>query len=80
MERVRFCRHCGELLEDQWMHCPWCGNETLHGSLSWDTIVDDSLVRTETELIKGRMGRLNDISGKLDALELELDVFLAGKI
>ncbi len=80
MERVRFCRHCGELLEDQWMHCPWCGKETLHGSVSWDTIVDDSLVRTETELLKGRMGRLNDISGKLDALELELDVFLAGKI
>jgi len=62
------------------MHCPWCGKETLHSSLSWDTIVDDSLVRTETELLKGRMGRLNDISGKLDALELELDVFLAGKI
>jgi RNA polymerase subunit RPABC4/transcription elongation factor Spt4 len=80
MERVRFCRHCGELLEDQWMHCPWCGKETLQRSLSWDTIVDDSLVRTETELIKGRMGRLNDISGKLDVLELELDVFLADKI
>jgi len=70
MDRVRFCRFCGELLEEQWMHCPWCGKETIHGSLSWESVVDDS---------QGRMGRLDDISGRLNALELELDAFLAGK-
>jgi hypothetical protein len=48
--------------------------------LSWNTIVDDSLTRTESALHKGRIDRLVDISGKLDALELELDAFLAGKI
>ena len=71
MDRVSFCRHCGELLEEQWMHCPWCGKETLHGSLSWETVIDEP---------QERMGRLDDISGRLDALEIELDAFLAGKI
>lgn len=80
VERVRFCRHCGELLEDQWIHCPWCGKESLQGAMSWESIVDDSIDRTVNELQKGRMGRLDDISGKLDALESELDAFLAGKI
>lgn len=80
MERVRFCRHCGELLEEQWMHCPWCGKEMLHGTLSWEAIVDDSPDCAEYENLKGCMGQLDDISGRLDALELELDAFLAGKI
>lgn len=71
MDRVSFCRHCGELLEEHWVHCPWCGKETLHGSLSWETVVDEP---------QERMGRLDDISGRLDALEIELDAFLAGKI
>lgn len=48
--------------------------------MSWETIVVDSIDRTVNELQKGRMGRLDDISGKLDALESELDAFLAGKI
>ncbi len=81
MERVNFCRHCGELLENQWIHCPWCGTETIKGHvISWETIVDESLNRTEDEFMKGRMGLLDDISGRLGVLELELDAFLAGKI
>ena len=79
MERMRFCRHCGELLEEQWMHCPWCGNEAPRDEASWESIVDDSMSRSELEMLKGRMGRLDDLTGRLDALESELDAFLAGR-
>ena len=80
MERVRFCRHCGELLENQWMHCPWCGTEVHRGhELLLDVLVNDSLVSVEQELVKGKLGLLDEISLRLDNLELELDAFLAGK-
>jgi hypothetical protein len=46
----------------------------------WETLVDDSMERTGNELIKGNMVLLDDISGRLDVLELELDAFLSGKI
>ena len=80
MERVRFCRHCGELLEDHWMHCPWCGHESLPEESGWADIIDESMDRTERELLKGRMVRLDDLSGKLDALESELDAFLGARL
>jgi|GEM_PF-1603018 len=81
MEPVRFCRHCGELLESKWIHCPWCGTSVNRGhEILWETLVDDSMERTGNELIKGNMVLLDDISGRLDVLELELDAFLSGKI
>jgi len=81
MERVRFCRHCGELLKDQWMHCPWCGADVHRGhEILWEALVDESLEKAEQELVKGRMVLLDDISGRLSSLELELDAFLSGKI
>jgi len=81
MERVRFCRHCGELLDDRWMHCPWCGTDVHRGhEILWETLMDDSMGLTEHEQIRGRIVLLDDISGRLDNLELELDAFLSGKI
>jgi hypothetical protein len=47
MEKVRFCRHCGELLEIQWIHCPWCGIEVIQTRDEWDAMVDVSLEKTE---------------------------------
>ena len=35
--------------------------------------------RMEIEHSKGRMGILEDLSGRLNALEIELDAFLAGR-
>jgi hypothetical protein len=80
MERVRFCRHCGELLEEKWLHCPWCGHETPPPAMEWGEVIDDSMDRVEQEILKGRMVRLNDISGRLDALESELDEFLDARV
>ena len=79
MDQVRFCRHCGELLETQWMHCPWCGRAADDEADDWTSIIDASMERTETQAMRGRMGRLEDLSGRLDELESELDAFLAGK-
>lgn len=79
MEQVRFCRHCGELLENQWLHCPWCGQETLHQRPDWQSIVEQSMDRTEEEQKKGNIVLLDNLSGRLDALESELDAFLAGR-
>jgi uncharacterized membrane protein YvbJ len=80
MERVVFCRHCGELLEDNWIHCPWCGKEILHSRINLKAFVEESLDRTVEENSRGSMGRLEEISERLDTLELELDTFLAQKI
>jgi uncharacterized membrane protein YvbJ len=80
MERVRFCRHCGELLEEKWLHCPWCGRETSPSAKEWGEALEDSIDRAEQELIKGRMVRLDDISCRLDALESELDEFLDARV
>lgn len=81
MERVKFCRHCGELLETQWLHCPWCGSGIHRGhEILWETLVTESLDRTGQELMRGQMVLLEDISGRLNTLELELDAFLSGKI
>ena len=79
MEKVRFCRHCGELLEIQWIHCPWCGFEVVRTREAWKAMVDESLDKTENVFKKERIGILDDISGQLDALESELDAFLAGR-
>jgi len=79
MEKVRFCRHCGELLEIQWIHCPWCGIEVIQTRDEWDTMVDVSLEKTEKIVKKQGLGKLDDISGRLDDLESELDAFLAGR-
>ena len=79
MERVKFCSHCGELLEAKWMHCPWCGCEVSKNADNWRVIVDSSLQRAAAEHMKGSMGRLENLSGKLNELELELDAFLASK-
>ena len=81
MERVQFCRHCGELLENQWMHCPWCGSEIHRGhEILWEALVDDSMDKAGIELMKGQMDLLENLSGRLDVLEFELDVFLSGKL
>ncbi|MDF1568456.1 MAG: zinc ribbon domain-containing protein [Spirochaetaceae bacterium] len=79
MEKVRFCRHCGELLEIQWIHCPWCGIEVIQTRDEWDAMVDVSLEKTEKVVKKQGLGKLDDISGRLDDLESELDAFLAGR-
>jgi hypothetical protein len=80
MDRVLFCRHCGELLEDNWIHCPWCGKEMPHSRVDLKNLVEESFDRTVEENSRGNMGRLDVISERLDALELELDTFLAQKI
>jgi len=80
MERVRFCRHCGELLENEWMHCPWCGTDVRRGhEILWEVLVDDTLDKTGHEQMRGQMHLLEDLSGRLDSLELELDAFLSEK-
>ena len=77
MERVRFCRNCGKVLEEKWRHCPWCGDGTPREELSWEEKVDDSLRRTEEAQMEGRFRVLDELSGRLDALETELDAFLS---
>ena len=79
MKQVRFCRHCGELLEHQWIHCPWCGQEAYRRGPDWEAVVDESLGKVESDRQKGRMNLLEDLSGRLDILESELDAFLAGR-
>ncbi len=76
MEQVLFCRHCGELLNHQWFHCPWCGHEVVHHRPDWETVVDDSLGRIEESEQQGRILRLDHLAVRLDALESELDAFL----
>ncbi len=80
MERVRFCRYCGELVEDKWLHCPWCGHALSPAAMKWDDIIDESMDKTEQALLKGRIVRLDDLSGRLNALESELDKFLDARI
>ena len=79
MDSVCFCRECGELLEERWLYCPRCGNERPRDRVSWEAVIDESLDRAELEQVRGKMGLLDDISGRLDELEGELDAFLAGK-
>ena len=79
MERVRFCRNCGELLEDRWLHCPWCGDGAPRDEPSWDDMVDVSFDSAEDVLARGRLGKLDSLSGKLHELESELDAFLASR-
>ena len=62
------------------MHCPWCGTNVHRGhEILWEALVSESLERTEHELLRGRIVLLEDISIRLDSLELELDAFLSGK-
>ncbi len=79
MDQVRFCKHCGELLEHQWIHCPWCGSEASQPEQDWTSVLKGSMDRTEVEQNRGNIVLLDNLSGRLDALELELDAFLAGK-
>ena len=77
MEQVKFCRHCGELLESQWFHCPWCGKETLRRDPDWQDMLDSSLGQAESEQNRGTILLLNNLSIRLEELESELDEFLA---
>lgn len=63
----------------QWIHCPWCGIEVIQTQEEWNTMIDVSLEKTERVVKKEGLGKLDDISGRLDALESELDTFLAGR-
>ncbi|MCG8453812.1 MAG: zinc ribbon domain-containing protein [Spirochaetales bacterium] len=68
MEGTNHCPECGEILNPQWRHCPWCGAE--HASVSKNPPAQqdgDGVVR------------LTELSGCLDALENELDAFLASR-
>ncbi|MDR3200939.1 MAG: hypothetical protein LBT68_05720 [Spirochaetales bacterium] len=80
MESVRFCLHCGGLLEKGFLFCPWCGCE-LAVKLSAERIIDppfEKLARIAAN--SSSLNRLDSCRLALDSMEKELDDFLLKRL
>ncbi|MDR1932176.1 MAG: hypothetical protein LBQ57_05035 [Spirochaetales bacterium] len=79
MGSVRFCLHCGGLLEKGFLFCPWCGQE-LAEKISAEQIIGPAFEELTRIAAKTSLSRLDTCLLTLDTLEKELDDFLLKRL
>jgi DNA-directed RNA polymerase subunit RPC12/RpoP len=75
MQTLRFCPHCGGLLERGFLFCPYCGIELLVKP-SVSQIIDPPFAKIECIITNTSLRRLESCRATLDTIEKELDDFL----
>lgn len=76
MESIKFCSHCGGLLEKGFLFCPYCGAE-LTEKFEPASLLDGPFKRMEAMTATVSLRRLEGCRDALDHLERELDDFLS---
>jgi hypothetical protein len=78
MESIRFCDHCGGLLEKGFLFCPYCGRD-LTCRISAEKITAGPFRKIEGLARASSFKRLEGCGDALAHMERELDDFLIGK-
>jgi hypothetical protein len=79
MDSVKFCPHCGGLLERGFLFCPYCGTQPAERPSAAQIIAPafENLARIAA---KTSLSRLDSCRRALDTLEKELDDFLGAAL
>ena len=73
MTKVCVCGGCGRTIDNEYLYCPWCGQEKMHDRKDAMEAVFRNLEQKQAE---GRARQIERLEQELDALEQDLSILV----
>ncbi len=73
MTKVCVCGGCGRTIDNEYLYCPWCGQEKMHDRKDAMEAVFRNLEQKQAE---GRARQIEKLEQELDALEQDLSILV----
>ncbi len=73
MTKVCVCGGCGRTIDNEYLYCPWCGQEKMHDRKDALEAVFRNLEQKQAE---GRARQIERLEQELDALEQDLSILV----
>ena len=71
MKSVCVCGGCGRTIDNEFLYCPWCGQEKMHNK---QDALDAVFKQLEEKQAEDRARRLRKLEKELDELEQDLSI------